>query len=78
MLTVILWMFMYGSPRDYVVQERFTSLEACEKFAQAMYAKKGTDVKPREHICFEDTIRLRDALNERFPVAAQVKRSCTT
>lgn len=53
--SVILWMFMYGSPRDYVQQERFTSKAACEAFAAEIYKAKGkTDVNPRFHICFED------------------------
>lgn len=55
--SVILWMFLYGSPRDFVQPERFSSMEACESFVyQVRVAAKqsGTDFTYRGHLCFED------------------------
>lgn len=53
---VILTMFMY-SDRDYVQTERFSSIQACEMYAERIYearAKRKTDAYMRYHFCFED------------------------
>jgi len=52
--SVILWMFLYGSPRDYVQPERFSSVEACEAFVVQVKRVPNTDFKVQGHVCFQD------------------------
>lgn len=56
MLSVILTMFMVAES-NYLQEMRFSSLAACEAYAQQMYKEQkvsGSYPRMKHHFCFED------------------------
>lgn len=56
MLSVILTMFMVAES-NYLQEMRFSSLVACEAYAQQMYKEQkvsGSYPRMKHHFCFED------------------------
>lgn len=50
--SVILWLVVSGYQENFVVQDRFTSINSCEAFVYEFSRKKGIDV--RSYICYKD------------------------